>query len=190
VADAFESDAIIQAYGKDGAMSISGPARMVNTACSAVTDMVSGVIKVGATSAVDMSIGIYNTFKDIHEGKNATESAQKMGNNMLQMFSGIQSYDVKDTSVAFGNMWGDIFTGQNASSNASSFGTGLGNILYTNNAYMQAAQTALVDASNSIAKTAVSYGGSVANISTTAWNDTASWTTGAANSVANAFKSY
>jgi len=190
LATAFEQDAVVNAFGKDGAMNLSGPPRMVNTACTALTDMVTGVVTVGATSAVDMSIGIYNTFKDIHEGKNATQSAQSMGNNMLQMFSGIQSYDVKDTSVSFGNMWGDIFTGKDASSNASSFGTGLGNMLYTNNAYMQAAQNSLVASANSIAGTAVSYGNSVAGTATTAWNATASWTTGAANTVAHTFSSY
>jgi len=92
--------------------------------------------------------------------------------------------------VSFGNMWGDIFTGKDASSNASSFGTGLGNMLYTNNAYMQAAQNSLVASANSIAGTAVSYGNSVAGTATTAWNATASWTTGAANTVAHTFSSY
>ena len=190
LAQAFEQDAVVNYLGKDGAMLISGPARMLNTGCSAISDMVNGIIKVGATSVIETSNNMYNTFKDIHEGRNATANAQAMGNSMLSLFSGVKAYDVKDTSVAFGNMWGDIFTGKDASGDAQAVGSGLGNMLYTNNSYMQAAQNSLVSASHSVANTAVNFGNSVANVAPTVWSATSSWTVGAANTVADAFKSY
>ncbi len=161
----FESDAVVHALGKNEAAALAAPCEIGSAGCAGLSAMFSGMVNVGATSGADAAIGLFDVFSDIHSGKNASADAQKFGNNLLQLFSGMQSSDVKNAGVDMAYM----FTGDKTA--AANFGTDLGNMLYTNNAYMQAAAAAASTAAGSIAHAASNFGSAVVGTALDLGND-------------------
>ena len=166
LAAAFESDAVVQALGKDQALALSAPCRILSLGCNALCNMFSGMIAIGGNSAVGASVGLFETFSDISHGRNANESAQKFGNNLLLLVSGAQANDARSAGGNFVNYWSAV--GDGHSGNMNKYGDALGadlqHMLYDNNVYMQKAKDELAASARSITNVGQQLGSALSNI--------------------------
>jgi hypothetical protein len=186
LANAFESDAVIRALGKDGSTALAAPCRIVSLGCATMTDMFTGLVKVGINAAIDTGVGLTGLTNDILHGRNANANAQKFGEGLLQYNTGMHSGDVKAAGSDFGNMWGDIFSGGSGSKDGAAFGNDLQKLLYSNNTYMQAAEAAIRGSAGPISNAAQNLAGAIVGVGHTVGNGIV----GAANTVAQTFSSY